>query len=271
MTKIEWANETWNPITGCSPISEGCVNCYAARMSKRLAGRFGYPADNPFSITLHEDKLNVPLDWTEPRKIFVCSMGDLFHTDVPFEWVDRVFSVMSEAPQHTYMLLTKRPGCMKKYIESLYDDWEIQAYHRVPFNNLWLGVTAENQEMAENRIPILLQIPAAKRFVSIEPMLSEINLSLLNYDHVVIVDALNGHHGVFLPLQGNNARLDWVICGAETGPRKRPMENAWAESLREQCEGAGIPFFFKKDSCGNNSLNSIIYNDFPQAGGTTND
>lgn len=241
-SKIEWLNggASWNPITGCGPISEGCANCYAERMSKRLAGRFGYATDKPFSITLHEDKINVPLEWTEPRKIFVCSMGDLFHTDVPFEWIDRVFSVMSEATQHTYILLTKRSGCMKKYIENLYDDWEVQAYHRVPFNNLWLGVTAENQPRADERIPALLQIPAEKHFVSVEPMLSDIHIRH-DWRH----------------------RLDWVICGAETGPRRRALDDAWAESLRGQCEAVGIPFFFKKDSHGAGSLNGTIYHNYP--------
>ena len=116
-TRIEWADATWNPITGCSPISEGCANCYAERMSKRLAGRAGYPADNPFGVVLHsEKKLLEPLRWRKPRKIFVCSMGDLFHEDVPEEWIDQVFAVMALAPQHTFMVLTKRPERMQAYL-----------------------------------------------------------------------------------------------------------------------------------------------------------
>lgn len=253
MTKIEWANESWNPITGCTPISEGCANCYAKRMSKRLAGRFGYPAKEPFSVTLHEDILSKPFEWKLPKTIFVCSMGDIFHPDVPDEWIDRVFSVMTEAYWHTYLVLTKRPERMRKYLCGLYDDDEIAMCHGVPFRNVWCGVTAENQARANERIPVLLTTPAVKRFVSVEPMLSDIRL----------------HHSW--------ARLDWVICGAETGPGMRPMENAWAESLRDQCNEAKIPFFFKKDSQGQGRLGGTEWYEMPymaeneQEGGVASD
>lgn len=233
-SKIEWLDggASWNPITGCDPISEGCENCYAARMSKRLAGRFGYPAEEPFRVTFHKDKLFQPLEWKNPRMIFVCSMGDLFHEEVSVEWIDRVFSVPPVAPHHTYIILTKRPHLMQIYFQRLSSFYSLK--------NIWLGVTVENQECAEARIPVLLQMSAAKRFVSVEPMLSDIHLS---HDWL--------------------RKLDWVICGAETGPRKRPMEDAWAESLREQCAAAGVPFFFKKDSHGAGSLNGEIYHNYP--------
>lgn len=240
MTKIEWAQETWNPISGCTPISDGCINCYAARMSKRLAGRFGYPAKEPFSVTLHQDVLNKPFEWKLPKIIFVCSMGDIFHPDVPDEWIDRVFSVMTEAHWHTYLVLTKRPERMRKYLCDLYDDDEIAMCHSVPFRNVWCGVTAENQARADERIPVLLATPAVKRFVSVEPMLSDIHL----------------HHSW--------ASLDWVICGAETGPGKREMKDEWAVSLHEQCHNFLIPFFFKKDSSGNSSLRGREYREMPE-------
>lgn len=258
MTKIEWAQETWNPITGCTPISEGCANCYAARMSKRLAGRFGYPAKEPFSITLHEDVLNKPFEWKLPKIIFVCSMGDIFHADVPDEWIDRIFDVISQTPQHTYLILTKRPERMRQYLYDLYDDVGNKKgglySHGRPIPNIWVGVTAENQEQANWRVPILMTIPAAVRFVSVEPMLSNVDLTKLEHGGKTI-NALE--------MQGSS--ICWVICGAETGPRKRPMNDAWAESLRDQCVAAKVPFFFKKDSFGQTKLCGIEWREVPYA------
>ena len=167
-TKIEWADKVWNPVTGCTPISEGCEHCYAERMAKRLAGRFGYPEDEPFRVTYHEDKLTEPSSWKSPKRVFVCSMADLFHEDVSFDYLYRVFSVMGECPQHTFMILTKRPERMKAF----FDGHQILDY--IPY--VWLGVTCENQARADERIPILLQIPAAVRFVSLEPMLGPVDL-----------------------------------------------------------------------------------------------
>jgi len=192
-TKIEWATKSWNPVTGCSPISEGCANCYAKRMSARLSGRYGYPKDEPFRVTFHPDKLDEPTHWRKPQKVFVCSMGDLFHEDVTDEALLQIFNIMREANRHTYMLLTKRPARMKDFCSRLRFDHN--GYGKVfltkatddCINNsslplmpllrwVWLGVTAENQRTADERIPILLQIPAAVRFVSCEPMLSRIDL-----------------------------------------------------------------------------------------------
>lgn len=250
-TKIPWTDETWNPVSGCSPISAGCKNCYANRMSKRLAGRFGYPpAPRNFDVTFHPDKLDQPLHWKKPRRIFPCSMGDLFHEDVPDEWIDRVFDVIQSAWWHTFQILTKRP---ERALE-----WCCQS-GRMPLPNVWLGVTAENQEQANKRILILLQIPAAVRFVSVEPMLSEVNLTNQPWwDHRPEYDYWKAVY------PWARKTLDWVIVGAETGPGKRPMNLDWARSVRDQCVRAGIPFFFKKDSEGWQTLDSCIWDQFPE-------
>lgn len=233
-TNIEWADETWNPVTGCTPISTGCANCYAARMSKRLAGRFGYPADDPFRVTLHPDRLGEPLRWRKPRYVFVASMGDLFHEDVPFEYIKLVFSAMAEARRHTFMVLTKRP---KRALNL----WGAG----IPWpTNIWAGVTAENQKRANERVPVLTEIPTRVQFVSIEPMLGPVELPT----------------GWGVPGVG----VDWVICGAETGPGARPMEESWALRLRDQCSEAGVPFFFKRNSDGGRMLDGQIYEQWPK-------
>ncbi len=235
-TRIEWAEAVWNPVTGCTPISEGCKNCYAQRMAKRLAGRCGYPADEPFRVTLHSDRLDEPLKWKKPRRVFVCSMGDLFHEDVPDAWIDQLIWEMGHMLQkHTFLILTKRPERMR--------DWFIKAYaENLPYPNLWLGVTAENQQRADERIPILLQIPAAVRFVSVEPMLGPVDLSLS--------DGVDLSMSVGTGLKPGKSylinSLDWVICGGETGSRARPMHPDWVRSLRDQCVNAGVSFFFKQ-------------------------
>lgn len=252
-TKIEWATETWNPVTGCTPISEGCANCYAKRMSKRLVGRCGYPEDEPFRVTLHPDKLDQPMKWKKPRMIFVCSMGDLFHEDVPNSFLDQIFAVMAKAEQHIFLILTKRPKRAKEYIlKAMYDEnCNYQGWYEAindlgipdvtPMENVWLGVTAENQARADERIPVLLQIPAAKRFVSVEPMLGPVDLSLS--------DGVDLSMSIGTGLKPGKSylinSLDWVICGGETGPGARPMHPDWVRSLRDQCQAAGVPFFFK--------------------------
>lgn len=163
-TKISWCDKTWNPITGCTKCSPGCVNCYAERMSKRLAGRCGYPKENPFAVTFHPDKLQEPMKWHKPSRIFVCSMGDLFHEQVKDEWIDAVFMTMDLSRRHTFMILTKRPERMREYLSGR--THIIRMVYPLP--NVWLGVTVENQEQADKRIPFLLDTPAAKRFVSVE-------------------------------------------------------------------------------------------------------
>jgi len=207
-TKIEWATHTWNPITGCSRVSPGCIHCYAERQAKRFAGRFGYPKDDPFKVTFHPDKLEQPVRWKKPRRIFVCSMGDLYHPDVTPQMLESVFSVMTYAKQHTYMILTKRPERVRlpKGFDKL-------------FPHIWIGVTAENQEQWDKRVPILRKIKAAVRFVSVEPMLEEIDAD---------VDG-----------------LDWVICGGENGAGARFFHIHWAQILRDDCYMEDVPFFYK--------------------------
>jgi len=260
-TKIEWATDSWNPITGCTPISEGCQNCYAERMSKRLAGRCGYPSEDPFKVTLHPDKLDQPLRWKKPRMIFVCSMGDLFHKDVPFDQISQVFDVMCswrwptkeaecsgdasllEDPGHTFMVLTKRPERIPEWLSWLGHYWPGDSPVNINLEaeghfgkHIWFGVTAENQARADERIPILMQIPAAVRFVSVEPMLGPMDLEIWGqYEHPD-----NEGYGV-----DAIKCLDWIICGGETGPGARPMRPDWVRSLRDQCQAAGTPFFFK--------------------------
>jgi len=237
-TKIEWAEETWNPVTGCSPISEGCQHCWAKRMAKRLAGRFGYPRDDPFRVTLHPDKLEQPLHWKKPRLIFVCSMSDFFHPAIPFEYQNAILRVIRRCPQHTFMILTKRAEQLAMWDHIC--GWD-------PLPNLWLGVTVENQQRAEERIPILLQTPAIVHFVSVEPCLSAIDLTpwLGSCPECggsgYVADGYGG--GEFC---GCNGPLDWVICGGETGPGARPMQPKWVRSLRDQCQKVGVPFFFKQ-------------------------
>lgn len=270
-SKIEWTDETWNPVTGCTPVSEGCANCYAKRMAKRLHGRCGYPeTPHQFDVTLHPDRLDQPLRWKKPRTIFVCSMGDLFHEEVPFDFIDKVFAVAALCPQHTFQVLTKRPERMKEYLSDF--DFRIdqitghildlsgavwgdarseqpglqrwyQLADPLPLPNVWLGVTAENQATADERIPLLLQCPAAVRFVSVEPLLSMIDirpwLEILHRDEI----------DVPIPYPDNDDPwihpLDWVIVGGETGPGARPMDLNWARSVRDQCVAAGVPFFLK--------------------------
>ncbi len=182
------------------------------------------------AIHLVESALDKPFKWTKPRTIFVCSMSDLFHKSVPFEWISKVFSITQKCPQHTFLILTKRPEIMQKYFN--------YTGIRYPYLNVWLGVTAENQEQADKRIPILLSIPSKKRFVSIEPMLGPVDL--------------NNEWGAYQ--NGNNTPfrkkiiegLDWVLCGAESGPGRREMQIPWAIDLKDQCVEAGVPFFFKQ-------------------------
>lgn len=243
-TKIEWCAppgyvpETWNPETGCTPVSKGCINCYAERMARRLAGRYGYPeAPNHFKVTLHPDRMAEPLRWRKPRFCFVCSMGDLFHEDVPGRFINDPWCVMRNTPQHTYVVLTKRPARLLRWTETAANakTWPIDE---IWSDNIWLGVTAENQETADKRIPELLKIPAAVRFVSCEPLLGPIDLKPYLKD------------------------LDWVIVGGETGPgwrcfpehemefTMRQRMNHWyyacIKSILIQCRDAGVPFFGKK-------------------------
>jgi len=248
-TKIEWCKESWNPISGCSKVSDGCKNCYAEKMAKRLAGRFGYPKDDPFKVTFHPDKLNQPLKWKKPRKIFVVSMGDLFHKDVEKWMLDRIFDRIfyDGISHHKFLILTKRPQNMYDYFNNLGLD--------LP-ENVWLGVSIENQKAADERIPILLRIPAAVRFVSVEPMLGSVNLKL-NDDY----DPIGG-------LRVNADMISWLICGCESGQNRRPTKIEWIVDLKNQCVNAGVPFFLKQMDVGCEVakmpiLDGKVWNEYP--------
>lgn len=207
-TKIQWCDETWNPVMGCVPITPGCDNCYARSMIRRFAGKNGWPK-SAAGPEFFEKRLKQPLQWRKARRIFICSMADLFQPGVPFEYKDRVLNVIKQTPQHEYLILTKRAMRMQNYLLTF-----------PPPSNLHLGVTVENQETADWRIPPLLTIPATVRFISVEPMLEDICL-----------DKFEG--------------IDWVICGGENGPGARPMHPDWVRRLRDQCVERKIPFFFK--------------------------
>jgi protein gp37 len=231
-TKIEWANETWNPIIGCTKVSEGCKNCYAEKMANRLRNikstseTYGQVTniEGNWNGCVHfvDSAIQKPLKWRKPRMIFVCSMGDLFHENVSFEWILEVWFIMEKCPQHTFQILTKRPERMREFLS----EWALNPFFE-PLKNVWIGVTAENQEQANKRIPILLEIQSAKRFVSCEPLLSEIDFPFIN-------------------------ELDWVISGPETGPGSRHMKKEWIQNLYEQCKSVNIPFFDKKNTLGKN-------------------
>jgi protein gp37 len=230
-SKIEWTDRTWNPFTGCTKVSPGCANCYAERWAIRLKGRGGYPMDEPFRVTFHLNRMSEPFKWRSPSKVFVCSMGDLFHRYIDFIFINDIFMVIRMCPQHTFIILTKRPDRMLRFINS-----PIHQFTNLP--NVWLGVSAENQQTADERIPILLHIPAAVRFVSCEPLLGAIDLKF-NDKHC---DRTESSH----VCDTVSDKLNWVICGGESGPRARPMHPDWARSLRDQCQAAGVPFFFKQ-------------------------
>lgn len=247
MSKIEWTDRTWNPITGCSKISEGCKNCYAEVMTSRLCAMGVKKYENGFDkVTFHEDALEEPLKWKKPSRIFVCSMSDLFHEGVPFEKLEKVFNIMHAADWHTFLLLTKRPERMGKFLS-----WYYGADLR-PVSHIWLGVTVENQEQADKRIPYLLATPAAKRFVSVEPLIDCIDLKyvLIKKSDApergkpdVTIDALKGWFGGFY---NERTKLDWVIVGGESGPNARPMKKEWVLNIKRQCDEQGVQFFFKQ-------------------------
>ncbi len=208
-TKIEWTEATWNPSTGCTKVSAGCKNCYAETMSKRLKamGTSGY--DNGFEFSLMPERLAQPLKIKKSTRFFVNSMSDLFHEEMPFDYLDRIFDVIEQTPQHQYQILTKRENILADYFST----------RQVP-RNVWLGVTVENQK-SKNRIDILRNIDAEIRFLSLEPLLEDLGeLNLTN--------------------------IDWAIVGGESGHKARPMEASWAINIKEQCKEQNVAFFFKQ-------------------------
>ena len=283
MTKIEWTHglngrvgRTWNPVAGCTVISPGCTNCYAMRMAARInkmtrgshyEGLTKIVNGNPVwtgKIARAPDKIfNAPLKWGKPTRIFVNSMSDLFHDDMPDEWIDQVFAVMALKPQHTFQILTKRPKRMREYFsnEATFvridiaiaraDPWPELNEYRLdtwPLPNVWLGVSAEDQTRAGERIPYLLETPATVRFVSAEPLLGPLELwhreSCGDCDPCIGGKAAQcAVGGYFVGMLG---ALDWVIVGGESGPGKRPVDLAWMRSIRDQCQAAGVPLFVKQ-------------------------
>ena len=210
---IEWTDATWNPVTGCTKISPGCAYCYAESITLRFK-RGGPFLPGKTSIILHHDRLDSPGKWKAPRRIFVNSMSDLFHDEVPFDFIRKVFDQMERYDQHTYQVLTKRPERMLAYLQ--------QSEELFWPDNVWVGVSVENQYWADKRIPILANIPAVVRFLSVEPLLKSVDLR---------------HH---------LKHIHWVIVGGESGGRSRPMKAEWAECIRDACVEAGVPFFFKQ-------------------------
>lgn len=309
-TGIEWTatvhpdgsvtpGSTWNPTTGCSKVSPGCAHCYAENVALRF-----WPTQYPriplkleeqpvldsvmgpvrvvsrprqfTDVMCHDDRLDQPLRWKRPRRIFVNSMSDLFHDDVPDAFIDKVFAVMALAPQHTFQVLTKRAERMRAYL-SRSDLWPRMSIamnrpadgsmpsiekpnlitlarairheprrHVLPLPNVWLGVSVESQRFADERIPLLLQTPAAVRFISAEPLLGPVDLTNLDPDGTY---ARMNAHGFSAIWKSNAIRrpwLDWVIVGGESGKGARPFDVAWARSIVQQCQSAGVPVFVKQ-------------------------
>ena len=276
-----WWDKTCSPATGCTPVSPGCDHCWAKRTAEnRLRGRFGYPSDEPFRVTLHPERIEELLRGRKRQRIFLNSMGDLFHDDVPDAFLDSVWAALLLNLYHTAMVLTKRPERALRYLDDdgLYDrvlraagehrrkrpelmGIGISDPKRHPPKWIWLGVTAEDQQRADERIPVLLQVPAAVRFVSVEPMIGPVDLhrwTAKRSDGVGLCceccfgdrcdEPRHVHRTSCKACNGTGVRdcsVDWVICGGETGPGARPMDLEWVRSLRDQCQSAGVPFFFK--------------------------
>lgn len=231
-TTIQWTNETWNPTTGCTRVSEGCRHCYIERTPPfRMAGRKF--VNGTTGVQLHPGRLDAPLHWKKPRRVFVNSLSDLFHEDIPREFIKSVVGVTVDCPQHTFQILTKRPQRMLEFSREC--PWP---------SNVWLGVSVEDQATADERIPILLQTPAAVRFISAEPLLETINLNQacwgLGRNRPPIDIAARQYQGNAL------SALDWAILGGESGPGARPCNLAWIRALKDQCQAAQVPVFVKQ-------------------------
>jgi len=232
-SNIEWTEMTWNPVTGCTKVSQGCKHCYAERMAHRLEAMGSDRYRNGFNVTLHPDLLDVPRQWRQARIVFVNSMSDLFHDEIPLAYIQRVFATMQDCPHHTFQVLTKRSERLAELAPQL--PWP---------RNVWMGVSVEDARVI-HRIADLQSVPAAVRFLSLEPLIGPLEA---------------------LPLDG----IRWVIVGGESGPKARPVRKEWITSIFRQCCAARVPFFFKqwggvrKDLTGR-ELNGRIYNEMPGA------
>ena len=230
-SSIEWTDATWNPVTGCSKVSPGCKHCYAERLAARLQAMGNPRYTNGFEVTLHQDQLTLPLRWKQPRKIFVNSMSDLFHEEVPDDFIVQVYEVMREANWHLFQILTKRAERLAELVPRL--RWS---------DNVWQGVSVENADYTW-RVKHLLQAPAIVRFLSVEPLLGPIPN---------------------LPLKG----ISWVIVGGESGPNYRPVQASWVRGIRDQCMHAKVPFFFKQwggitPKAGGRRLDRRVWSEMP--------
>lgn len=260
-TEISWADASWNPISGCSKTSAGCRSCYAARMVKRFPDV--YPKG--FDVHLRHDWLEKPLHWRKPRRVFCCSMSDLFHEDVPDRYIDKVFAVMAIASQHCYQVLTKRPERMRRYMQNVYNGKrmvcsEAAELHngilggvtaeraiKLGFPGVWMGTSVENQEAVDERLPLLTDTRANVRWLSCEPLLGPIKLKYWLH------------------------QISWCVVGGESGPGARPMELSWARDIRDQCAEAGVPYFFKQvggtrkvnGHWGGNELDGRVHEEWP--------
>ena len=237
ISNIEWTEVTWNPVTGCTKVSQGCKHCYAERMAKRLHAMGATRYQNGFRVTLHDDLVDLPKSWRKPRVVFVNSMSDLFHEEIPFEFIQRVFNTMTASPQHTFQILTKRSGRLVQLAGEL--AWP---------ENVWMGVSVESAQVID-RIKHLSAVPATIRFLSCEPLIGPLDN---------------------LPLDG----INWVIVGGESGPRARPMQPAWVDSILQQCRRNEVQFFFKqwggvrKHKSGR-ELHGRTYDEMPQRLGSS--
>ena len=233
---IEWTDATWNPVTGCTKVSRGCDNCYAERFAERFRGVPGHPFETGFDLTLRPERLEQPLGWKRPRMVFVNSMSDLFHKEIPQSHIASVFDTMERANWHTYQVLTKRSSLLQKFVNDRYQNTPAPKH-------IWLGVSVED-EKAATRIAHLQAANASVRFLSIEPLLAPVGK---------------------LSLKG----IDWVIVGGESGPRARPIDEKWIINIRNQCVRAGVAFFFKQwggssPKAGGRLLEGREWNQFPK-------
>jgi protein gp37 len=301
-SKIEWTDATWNVVTGCEKVSPGCDNCYAETFAERWRGIPGHHFETGFDVTLRPERLTLPLRWRKPKRVFVNSMSDLFHKDIPDEYIARTFAIMALTPQHTYQVLTKRHGRMRSLLNDLCtcgnghvpgvhfrsamawtvskanpdripgvpEDAEQQVWNAAwPLPNVWMGVSVEDQKRADLRIPALVDTPAAVRFLSCEPLLGPVDLTAwMPGGHAAwrcqgpdcrrfYAGPLEQHcpdcgrEGHWTGSHTGNGRpngqpIGWVIVGGESGRGARPMAPQWATSLRDQCDAANVPFFFKQ-------------------------
>lgn len=296
-TGIEWTDATWNPVTGCTEVSPGCDHCYAKTFAERWRGVPGHHFERGFDVVLRPERLDQPLRWRKPRRVFVNSMSDLFHDDIPDDFIAKVFAVMALAHEHTFQVLTKRHGRMRSLLSG---DFRAQVAEEMtdliasgtklngapivldrdgdpargavrapgniwgpeiwPLPNVWLGVSVENQQWADIRIPALLKTPAAVRFLSMEPLLGPVSFRWAKWAPLIDANHLDSLAGV-----------DWVIVGGESGRGARPMDIAWVRALRDECVEAGVSFFYKQQGSGDGGskarreLDGRTWDEFPEA------